>query len=89
MTQLSGAWFVYLLRCADGSFYTGITTDVGRRVTEHNTDDALGARYTRGRRPVELVHVESAGSRSDATRRERVLKKMRRGAKLALIAGGD
>lgn len=82
------SWFVYLLRCADGSFYAGITTDVERRLAEHNSDDVLGARYTRGRRPVDLVHVEPAESRSDATRRERALKKMRHGAKLALVESG-
>jgi putative endonuclease len=82
------SWFVYLLRCADGSFYAGITTDVARRVVEHNTDDMLGARYTRGRRPVELAYVEGADSRSDATRRELALKKMRRSEKLALINSG-
>lgn len=84
----SPGWFVYLLRCSDGTFYAGITTDVERRLAEHNTDDVLGARYTRGRRPVDLVHVEPAASRSDATRRERVLKGMRRGAKLMLIKDG-
>lgn len=84
----SSSWYVYLLHCADGSFYAGITTDVGRRLAEHNSDDVLGARYTRSRRPVVLVHVEPAESRSEATRRERVLKKMRHGAKLALIEGG-
>lgn len=78
-------WFVYLLRCADGSVYAGITTDVKRRVLEHNTDDELGARYTRGRRPVELVYVECVGSRADAAKREHALKSMRRAAKLALI----
>ncbi len=85
---VSLGWFVYLLRCADGSVYAGITTDVARRVAEHNTDDMLGARYTRGRRPVELAYVEGAVSRSDATRRELALKKMRRPEKLALINSG-
>lgn len=78
-------WFVYLLRCSDGSFYAGITTDVERRVLEHNTDNVLGSRYTRCRRPVELAYVEAAASRSDATSREFALKKMCRTAKLALI----
>lgn|GEM_PF-770972 len=81
-------WFVYLLRCADGSVYAGITTDVKRRVLEHNTDDVLGARYTRGRRPVQLAYVEGVGSRADAAKRERALKRMRRTAKLALIERG-
>lgn len=82
------SWYVYLLSCADGSFYAGITTDLWRRLAEHNHDDVLGARYTRGRRPVDLVYFEPAESRSEATRRERALKKMRHGAKLALIENG-
>jgi putative endonuclease len=49
------AWFVYLLRCADGTLYTGITTDVDRRLAEHNGNHGLGARYTRSRRPVTLA----------------------------------
>lgn len=85
---VSSGWFVYLLRCADGSFYAGITTDVERRVAEHNTNDLLGASYTRGRRPVELAYLEGADSRSAATRRELALKKMPRSKKLALILGG-
>lgn len=84
MTVSPGHWFVYLVRCADGSLYAGITTDVDRRVEEHNLDDVRGARYTRGRRPVVLVYAESTASRSAATRREREIKKMRRSAKLAL-----
>jgi len=81
----SSSWFVYMLRCADGCLYTGITKDVARRLLEHNADDALGARFTRARRPVALVYVEPADSRSDATRRELALKKLTRVAKLALI----
>lgn len=78
-------WFVYLLRCSDGSFYAGITTDVKRRVLEHNTHDVLGARYTRGRRPVVLVWSEPHANRSGASRREAELKRMRRSSKLALL----
>lgn len=84
MPDLHGPWFVYLLRCADGSLYAGITTDVARRVAEHNSDDVLGARYTRGRRPVVLCYVEASTSRSAATRRERQIKRLPRAAKLAL-----
>lgn len=82
------AWFVYMLRCADGSLYTGITTDVVRRVAEHNGEGAPGARYTRSRRPVELVYLEAAASRSDATRRETAIKRLDRERKLALCAAG-
>ena len=78
------AWCVYLLRCADGSLYTGITTDVARRVAEHNGERGLGARYTRARRPVELVYVESASDRAEAARREAAIKRLDRARKLAL-----
>ena len=89
MTAASGeaaAWCVYMLRCADGSLYTGITTDVARRVAEHNGVGALGARYTRSRRPVALVYVESAHDRADASRREAAIKRLDRVRKLALCA---
>jgi putative endonuclease len=80
------AWCVYMLRCADGSLYTGITTDVARRVAEHNGDSGLGARYTRSRRPVELVHVEAAADRAAASRREAAIKRLDRTRKLALCS---
>lgn len=80
----AAAWCVYVLRCADGSLYTGITTDIVRRIAEHNGDGALGARYTRTRRPVQLVHAEGAGSRAEATRREAAIKRLDRARKLAL-----
>jgi putative endonuclease len=80
----AAAWCVYMLRCADGSIYTGITTDVARRVAEHNGDSGLGARYTRSRRPVELVYVEAAAGRSAASRREAAIKQLDRTHKLAL-----
>jgi putative endonuclease len=82
----SSAWCVYMLHCADGSLYTGITTDVARRVAEHNGDGGLGARYTRSRRPVALVYVESADSRAQASRREAAIKRLDRARKLALSA---
>jgi len=75
MAKKTTPWFVYLLRCADGTFYTGVTTDVERRVEEHNHSPA-GARYTRGRRPVTLVYFESAPSRARAQTREALLKKL-------------
>jgi putative endonuclease len=78
------AWFVYLLRCADGTLYTGITTDVERRLAEHNGNHGLGARYTRSRRPVTLAYVEPACSRADAARREAAIKQLDRACKLAL-----
>jgi putative endonuclease len=80
-------WYVYMLHCADGSLYTGIATDPLRRVAEHNDDDRLAARYTRGRRPVVLVYQELCGGRADALRREHAIKRLPRREKLALIHG--
>jgi len=80
------AWWVYMLRCADGSLYTGLTTDVARRVVEHNGGSGTGARYTRSRRPVQLVYVEAAASRAEAARREAAIKRLDRAHKLALCA---
>ena len=77
-------WFVYLVRCADESLYTGISTDVGARVAAHNA--GRGARYTRARLPVELVHVERKKSRSTALRREAAIKALPRAAKLLLAS---
>lgn len=83
-------WFVYLLRCADGSFYTGITTDLARRVAEHNAGRA-GAKYTRARRPVQLVWDEAAVDRAAASRREYQVRHLPRAGKVALagLAGTD
>lgn len=78
-------WYVYMLQCADGSYYTGITVDVDKRLQEHNNDDRLGAKYTRARRPVRVVYVESAADRSQAARREWELKQLSRQDKVALI----
>ena len=78
-------WTVYILRCADNTLYTGIAMDVARRVVEHNTNNRLGASYTRGRRPVKLVYSETAASRSEAAKREHEIKSMTRTAKVALL----
>jgi len=78
--------FVYLLRCADDTVYTGYTTDVERRVREHDADD--GAKYTRGRTPVELLHVEGFDSKSAAMSREHAIKDRSRAAKERLVAEG-
>jgi len=82
-----GPWFVYLVRCADDTLYAGITTDVNRRVAEHNSNNGRGARYTRGRGPVTLAYFEPAGNRSEAARREHELKIMTRADKWRLIGG--
>jgi len=74
-----------MLRCADDSLYTGITKDVARRLLEHNTDNKKGARYTRARRPVELVYQEAGETRAHASRREHGLKQLSRNQKLRLL----
>lgn len=74
-----------MLRCADDSFYAGVATDVERRLQQHNGELAGGARYTSGRRPVELVWTEAAKNRSEAQQREFVIKKMSRSEKMTLI----
>jgi putative endonuclease len=75
--------FVYILLCADGTLYTGWTSDLERRLAAHNSGQ--GAKYTRGRRPLRLIYVEELSGRPAALRREREIKRMRRAEKLALI----
>lgn len=77
--------FVYVLRCGDETLYTGYTTDVERRVAEHEAGD--GAAYTRGRAPVEVVHVEVFASRSAAMAREYEIKSLSKRAKERLVDG--
>ncbi|MDB5189456.1 MAG: Excinuclease subunit domain protein [Parcubacteria group bacterium] len=81
-------YHVYLLECADGTFYTGITTDLERRVTEHNTT-LKGARYTKARRPVKLAYSEASSSRSEAQKREYAVRTLSREEKQTLIAQGN
>ena len=78
-------WFVYILRCGDGSLYTGISTDVDQRVATHNA--GRGARYTRPRLPVTVVHVERKRSRSTALKREAAIKSLSRAEKLNMLNG--
>jgi len=78
------AWFVYILRCADASLYTGISNDVAARVAAHTA--GKGAKYTRGRGPVQLIWQERQLSRSDALKREAEIKRMPRASKVTLIA---
>lgn len=80
----SRRWSVYIVRCADDSLYTGITTDLGRRLHEHN-NARVGAKYTRARRPVDLVYEERAESRSQASKREKEIKNLSQKQKLMLI----
>jgi predicted GIY-YIG superfamily endonuclease len=77
-----GTWWVYLLRCEDGTLYCGIALDVEARLKQHQ--DGKGAKYTRGRAPLELVYREACASRAAALRRERLIKRLSRAAKLRL-----
>lgn len=76
-------WYLYILRCKDDSLYTGITTDVEKRLEAHRA--GKGAKYTRGRGPLELVYREECGDHSDALRREAEIKRISREEKLKLI----
>lgn len=76
--------FVYILECADGTYYTGWTTDLDRRVAVHNA--GRGSRYTRLRRPVKLIYWEEHPDRSSAQRRELAVKRLPRARKMALVA---
>ncbi len=77
-------WQVYILKCADGTFYTGVTTSLKRRVVEHNSS-TLGAKYTRGRRPVRLVYSRKMKSKSLAAKAEWQIKGMTRLEKRKLV----
>lgn len=84
MTGDNGPWWVYLLCCADGTLYCGVTNDLERRLAAHNS--GRGAKYTRPRRPVALVYQEPCPDRSAALRREAALKRLPRAQKLALLS---
>lgn len=81
---MNGGWFLYVVRCSDGSLYTGVTTDLERRIREHNTSKR-GAKYTRSRRPVELVLSMPYSSRSEAQKAEAGFKKLRKKEKEKVI----
>lgn len=83
-TQIS-QWSVYVLRCADNSLYTGVALDVNKRLDEHNGIIKNGAKYTHARRPVKLVYQEPANSRSDACKREYVIRNLKKSQKEKLI----
>ncbi|MDB3966300.1 GIY-YIG nuclease family protein [Porticoccaceae bacterium] len=83
-TSVAGEWYVYIVRASDQSLYTGITTDPERRLVEHQSGKA-GAKYFRGRKAVEMVHIEKGYNRSTAASREAVIKKLSRAEKLGLI----
>lgn len=78
-------WHIYILRCGDGTLYCGIALDVEARLAAHR--EGRGARYTKGRGPLELVHTETRPTKGEALRREREIKAMSREAKLGLVRG--
>ncbi len=78
-------WYLYIVQCRDGTLYTGITDDVARRMKQHN--EGKGAKYTRGRGPVKLLHQEVCGDHSAALHREIAIKKLTRPQKLKYISG--
>lgn len=80
-----GDWYVYILECADGSLYTGVARDLERRLRQHNGELIGGPRYTRGRRPVNLLWSAPAGDRSVAQQREAAIKNLSREAKLEMV----
>ena len=75
--------YVYIVKCADGTYYTGYTNDLERRINQHNAGE--GAKYTKGRRPVKLVHSERFKSKSKAMQREYKIKQLTRGKKIEII----
>ena len=79
-------WHVYIVECRDGSLYTGVAKDVAARVDTHNA--GRGAKYTRAKRPVKLVHTESGFDRGSALSREWAIKRMTRAAKLGMVVHG-
>lgn len=84
--EIGNRWLVYMIRCDDDSLYTGVTTDLERRWLEHS-GQRKGAKYFRGRRPMQLVYLESGHGRGSALRREAAIKRLSRDAKQTLVLG--
>jgi putative endonuclease len=82
---MAASWQVYLVKCADGTLYTGVAADLERRLLQHNGELAGGPKYTRGRRPVQLLWCADAGNRSEAQQREAAIKNLPRAEKLKLL----
>jgi len=78
--------YVYIVKCKDNTLYTGFTTDIKRRITEHN--NGFGSKYTKGRRPVKLVYLEEFDTKREAMSREYEIKTFSRAKKLSLIKTG-
>lgn len=85
---ITAPWYVYIVCCNDGTLYTGITTDLERRIASHNSGKG-GAKYTRSRRPVSLVYAEPAASRSEAAKREYDIKQLPLPEKCLLVASNN
>ena len=86
--MIESGWSVYIIRCGDGSLYTGIATDVERRFGEHLSQGPKSAKYLRGRLPLEMVYQSEIGSRSQASKEELRIKRMGVKGKMALVGGG-
>ncbi len=86
ISQPMARWFVYIVRCRDGTLYTGIATDVRRRIAEHARHDGRGAKYLRGRGPFQLAFVRAIGARGMALKIESRIKRLPKARKEALIA---
>ena len=82
----SDEYYVYIVECADGTYYTGYTSNISRRINEHNYSFKKGAKYTRSRRPVRLVYKETFSSISDAMKRENQIKRLTRKQKKDLLS---
>lgn len=82
---MNDGWYLYILRCKDGTLYTGIAVDVQARLEQHRC--GKGAKYTRGRSPLELVYTEQCATHSDALKREIAVKRLNRAEKEILIKG--
>uniref|UniRef100_UPI0040489CA3 GIY-YIG nuclease family protein n=1 Tax=Shewanella baltica TaxID=62322 RepID=UPI0040489CA3 len=85
----SSLWYLYVVRCANGHLYTGVTTNVARRFSEHQSGGIKSAKYLRGKGPLTLMYQELVGSHGDALRREIAVKKLSRSQKLALIESAE
>jgi len=81
-------WYVYIAKCKDNTLYTGITTDIKRREKEHNTDNKLGAKSLRGKRPIHIVYYERYNTQQEAKKREASIKSWERNYKMKLIQKG-
>jgi putative endonuclease len=83
----SSGWWLYIISCSDGSFYTGITTDVVRRLKEHQAGGRKASRYLRGRGPLQVQFSSKVGNKSEAAKAEALIKKLSKSEKIELVEG--